>query len=179
MRALACALLVLAAMSCSPDQHAHPLPRSAAPKGPVLAGQDRDFLERAAEGNNAEIAIGRCARGRALRAEVARLGEMVATDHQAANARLAAIAARHRISLPTALGDQQAGFDRVVDRKGEPFDTEFVQVMIGDHQQAVRLYRAAATSAVDPDLRRYAAATLPTIERHLAESTALAPIAAP
>ena len=179
MRRLALPLLLSFALHCSPDQHAHPIPRSTSPKGPVLTAQDRDFLERAAEGNKAEVAIGTLVHGRALRPEVLQLGEMVVADHKAANAQLAMLAARHAIVLPTSLGDHQAGFDRVVDRKGDPFDSEFVKVMIEDHQQAVRLYRGALTSVVDAGLRGYAAATLPKIEAHLAHARTLAQIAQP
>jgi putative membrane protein len=177
MRRLALPLALLFALRCSPEQHAHPVPRSSAPKGPVLASQDRDFLERAAEGNKAEVAIGTLVHGRALRPEVVQLGDMVRTDHKAANDQLAMLAARHGIALPTSLGDHQAAFDQVVDEKGEPFDSDFVKVMIEDHQQAVRLYRGALASVVDPGLRAYAAATLPKIEAHLAHAIGLANVA--
>jgi len=177
LRSLAAALCVVA-LHCSPDQHAHPKPAPAA-KGPELAAQDRDFLERAVEGNNGEIAIGGLVHGRALRAEVVQFGGMMVTDHRAANARLGAIARERHIALPASLGDHQAGYDRLLDRKGDPFDREFVKVMIADHQQAVLLYRDAVTSVVDPLLRQYAAATLPKIEAHLAHAKSMAALAEP
>jgi putative membrane protein len=110
---------------------------------------------------------------------VTQFGQMLVADHKAANAQLAAIAARKAIALPSSLGDHQAGFDELVDRKGEPFDKEFIRIMLADHQEAARLYRSAATNVVDPDLRAYAAATLPKIEAHLAHAQSLAAIAEP
>lgn len=177
-RMLAVPLLVVA-LRCGPDQHAHPKPALPAQRGPVLASQDRDFLERAAQGNNGEIATGGLVHGRALRAEVVQFGEMMVTDHRAANAQLGGIARRYSIALPTSLGEHQAGYDRLISRSGDPFDDEFARVMIGDHQQAVLLYQGAVASVVDPLLRQYAAATLPKIQAHLAHAKTLAPLAEP
>lgn len=174
----ATALLVLA-LRCTPDQHAHPQPKPPAPKGPVMTAQDRDFLERATQGNNGEIAIGGLVHGRALRGEVVQFGDMMVADHRAANAHLGTIARRHGIALPTSLGEHQANYDRLIDRRNEPFDQEFMRVMIADHQQAVILYQGAVASVVDAQLRQYAAATLPKIQAHLAHAKRLSAIAEP
>jgi putative membrane protein len=167
-RALLIALLLLA--SCSPDtsQQAHPQPRAELAPSAALPSQDRDFLERAAEGSNAEIAMGALADPRSSRPDVISFGHMMVTDHSAANAQLAAIAAAHRISLPTSLGEHQQNFDRIVDLKREDFDREFKRAMVGDHQEAVELFRAEAANGTDAALKAFAAATLPKIEAHLA-----------
>lgn len=171
-RALLLALLLAA---CSPniEQEAHPR-RAGSPPAPVLAPQDRDFLERAAEGSNAEIAIGRLVETRAASPAVKAFGRMMVADHSAINARLAAIATRHRIVLPSSLGEHQAGYDRVVDRRLEDFDREFVKVMNEDHDQARELFRSEASGGYDPALKAFAAETLPTIEAHLTHAKAMA-----
>lgn len=172
-------LVVATALRCSPDQHAHPVPKPAPQRGPVLTAQDRDFLERANEGNNGEIAIGRLVRERAMRPEVAQFGEMMVNDHRAANGQLGAIARQYAIALGTSLGEHQSGYDRLVNRKGDPFDKEFMRVMIGDHQQAVLLYQGEVAGGVDPLLKQYAAQTLPKIQAHLAHAQSLAQLAEP
>jgi putative membrane protein len=174
--------LALAALTlhCMPEQQVHPKPRSATTKGPVLTAQDRDFLERATQGNNGEIAVGGLVHGRALRPEVVQFGQMMVNDHRAANAQLGAVARQLGIhALPSSLGEHQAAYDRLIDRRGDPFDREFMKVMIDDHTQAVLLYRGELSGGVDPRLKQYAAAMLPKIQAHLAHARSLAALAEP
>ena len=154
------------------EAHAHPRP-SQRPPMPVLHPQDRDFLERASQGSNAEIATGGLAANRAVGAEVRGLGARMVNDHASINRGLATIAGKHRIILPTGLGDQQASYDRLVDLHREHFDREFVQVMIEDHQMAVLLFQGEAADGVDPEIRAFAARTLPLIQAHLQHAKSL------
>lgn len=177
MKAIVAAVLLLAA--CSPDtaQDAHPRPRQRPSPAAALASQDRDFLERAAQGNNGEVAIGLLVNGRAARPEIAALGRAIAADHAASQRQLAAIAAKKRIALPTSLGEHQANYDRLVDLRRDDFDRGFVQVMLDEHAQAIELFRSEATGGLDSDLRAYAASSLPALEAHLAHAKALSAIA--
>jgi putative membrane protein len=175
MRPLAAAaMLLLAACTADTSQHAHPRPPQK-PPSPVLAPQDRDFLEHAAQGSNAEVAMGRLVDSRATRPDVIAFGRAMVTDHTAINRRLAAIAARYPIILPTSLGDHQASYDRVVDLRRDEFDREFSQAMIEDHDMAVQLFREEASGGHDPALRAFAAQTLPLIQAHLQHAKALRP----
>jgi len=42
--------------------------------------------------------------------------------------------------------------------------------MVDDHQATVRDFRSAAKSSKDPDIKAFAASTLPTLEQHLQEA---------
>jgi putative membrane protein len=130
-------------------------------------------MERAAEGSNAEIAMGALVGAHASRAEVIAFGKLMVTDHSAINQQLAAIAKAKRISLPTSLGEHQQNFDRIVDLHRDEFDREFAKVMLADHQEAVRLFREEASGGVDAQLKAFAAATLPKIEAHLRHAEGL------
>ena len=166
---------VLLFAACTPDveQHAHPRRASSAAPAPVLASQDRDFLERAAEGSNAEIEVGRLARSRGLRREVKAFGERMVVDHGTLKERLNAIAKKRGIVLTTTLGDQQASYDRVVDLRWDRFDDEFVQVMIEDHDMAAELFRVEAAGGADPEIKAFAAQSLPLILAHLDHARSL------
>lgn len=170
----ALALLAIVVAACTPDaeQHAHARRFGAAPS-PILPSQDRDFLEHAAEGSNAEIQIGKLTGTNAWRPEVKAYGQRMVADHSAINRRLAAIAAKHRIVLPTSLGEHQASYDRLVDLRRDRFDDEFVQVMIEDHDMAAELFRSEASGGADPELRAFAAQTLPLIVAHLEHAKAM------
>jgi putative membrane protein len=170
----------LLAIACSPDtaQQAHPRPVRHSPSvNVVLPLQDRDFLEQAAEGNNGEIAMGLLANGHAQRPEVIALGRKIAEDHKESQQQLAAIAAKKNISLPTSLGMHQASYDKLVDLRLDAFDRSFVQVMLDEHAMAIELFRAEASGGADPELRAYAAASLPKLEAHLAHTKSLAALA--
>jgi putative membrane protein len=175
MKTILIAVVAGLAAACSPDvaQDAHPR-RDATSTAPVLAPQDRDFLERAAEGSNGEIAMGRLATSRALRPDVRAFGQTLVADHTTMNARLAAIAARRRIVLPSSLGEHQAGYDRLVDLRREAFDQEFLQVMNEDHDSAYQLFRSEADGGADPELKAFAAWALPLIETHLTHAKSAA-----
>jgi putative membrane protein len=174
VRGLALVLFVVVGCTPNTEQHAHTIPKAEA-RMPVLSPQDRDFLERAAEGSNAEIAMGVLARTHALQPAVSAFGERMIADHTAINQRLAAIAKRHRTEPPTGLGDHQASFDRVVDLYRKPFDDEYMRVMVDDHNAAFELFRAQASGGNDPDLKAFAAQTLPAIAAHLEHAKTMAP----
>lgn len=169
-------LAALVAIACSPDteQHAHSRRASSALPAPVLTPQDRDFLERAAQGSNAEVAMGRLVETHTTDPAVKAYGRRMVADHTAINRRLAAIAAKHGISLPTSLGEHQASYDRVVDLRLAPFDQEFMQVMNEDHDMARELFHGEAKGGFDPDLKAFAAQTLPIIEAHLTHAKSMA-----
>ena len=167
-------VLVIAVAGCMPEQAAHRVPPPSEPvQSATLNAQDRDFLERAAQGNNAEVAIGGLLNGRATDPNVITFGQMMARDHAEANTRLRAIAAELKIALPTSLGEHQAGYDKLVDRKLRRFEEEFGRVMRDDHQSAVLLYQSEVSGGTHPLLRAYAAETLSVIQAHLAHAKTL------
>jgi putative membrane protein len=172
---LLAALVALSGCSEKAEQQAHARRMDLrGDEGAILDTQDREFLERAAEGSNAEIAMGRLVETRAASQAVREYGRMMVRDHSALQRQLLAIAVRKGVALPRSLGEQQAGYDRVVDLRKHAFDQEFLQVMNEDHDQARELFRAQATGGHDRELRQFAASALPLIERHLTHAKAMA-----
>lgn len=57
--------------------------------------------------------------------------------------------------------------ERMAKKSGADFDRDYIDEMVDDHQQEVRDFRSMAKSAKDPDLKAFAAGTLPTLEQHL------------
>lgn len=171
---IALAALLLAA-SCTRDVsqqlHARVLRPSPAAE---LASQDRDFIEQASEGNNAEVAMGAITKGHSFDGRVLAFGQMMVDDHTAAQHELETIAAKKQISLPTGLGEQQASYDQLAEKTRLSFDRDFAKEMAGAHDQALLLFQGEAANGADPDLKAYAAAKVPVIEKHLNEAKALA-----
>jgi putative membrane protein len=63
--------------------------------------------------------------------------------------------------------EHKAAQDHLSKLSGEAFDRAYMQHMVKDHQKDVSLYRKQATGASDPDVKQFASATLPTLQKHL------------
>jgi putative membrane protein len=135
----------------------------------VVSDQDREFVNKAATGNLAEIELGRVAAQRAARPSVRSFGERMVTDHGRSNAELTSLARSKGIEVPTALEpSQQAVRDRLSALSGNDFDRAYVSEMVRDHTEDIALFERAAEISTDPDLKAWAAQSLPMLREHLA-----------
>jgi predicted outer membrane protein len=64
--------------------------------------------------------------------------------------------------------------NRLVRRRGREFDRLYGQMQVSVHREAVGLYSAYAQVGTDPNLRAFAAQTLPHLQQHLAMAQRLA-----
>ena len=147
---------------------------------------DRDFVSKAASGGTAEVELGRVATQRAVRPSVRSFAERMVADHGRANAELAALARRKGLDVPTALEpSQQAMRDRLSGLSGPDFDRAYMSEMVRDHTEDIALFERAAETSSDPDLKAWAARSLPMLRDHLAlarqvnSEVVLGPVPAP
>ena len=59
-------------------------------------------------------------------------------------------------------------------KEGHAFDTAYVALAPGAHEEAIRLYETEARNGRDSQLRAFAAHALPTLKAHLAAARQLA-----
>ncbi len=134
-----------------------------------VSDQDREFVNKAATGNLAEIELGRVAAQRAARPSVRSFGERMMTDHGRSNAELASLARSKGIEAPTALEpSQQAVRDRLSALSGNDFDRAYMSEMVRDHTEDIALFERATEISTDPDLKAWATQSLPMLREHLA-----------
>ncbi len=89
-------------------------------------------------------------------------------DHSKANDELKTLAQNKNITLPTDLDAKHKALrDRLSKLQGAQFDKAYMQAMVQDHKQDVSEFRHESTSGTDPDVKSFAAKTLPTLEDHL------------
>lgn len=135
--------------------------------GSISAG-DRKFVQEAAEGSKAEVAAGTMAQSKGNAETVKQFGKRMATDHQKAYDQLSQLASGKGIAVPSepskAHQREAAKLDKL---SGNDFDREYAKTMVSDHKKDVSAFRKQAKSAKDPDVRNFAATTLPTLEDHL------------
>jgi putative membrane protein len=140
----------------------------------ALPASDRRFVEKAAQGNLAEVAVGQMALTKASNDAVKQYGQMLVDDHGKANAALQQVAASKGMTLPSEPSAAQKREAAELQKKnGATFDHEFIEHMVSDHKKDVSEYRSEAKSAKDPDVKNYAATTLPTLEQHLQKAQQL------
>jgi len=95
-------------------------------------------------------------------------------DHTKAGAELGAIAKKLGMKMPTSMSDKhEAEHKKLAALTGETFDQEYVAHMIQAHETAVSLFQKEAKSGDAPELKNFAAKTLPTLEEHLKAVRAL------
>jgi putative membrane protein len=132
------------------------------------ASPDQAFVKKAAVGGLAEVQLGKLAVERAASPDVKQFGQRMVDDHDQANQALMAVVEPKGIAVPTALDRQhRQAADRLAKLHGPAFDRAYIQHMVKDHEADVRLFRTEAQQGKEPELKRWAANTLPTLEEHL------------
>jgi putative membrane protein len=134
----------------------------------VTGTSDSSFVNEAAIGGMSEVELGRLASTKGTNPEVKKFGQMMVTDHTAANNDLKALAAKKGWTLPTDVdSSHKSTMDDLKARSGADFDKEYVEEMVDDHEKDVKAFEDKANNATDPDLKAFAQKTLPTLRKHL------------
>jgi putative membrane protein len=100
--------------------------------------------------------------------DVKTYAQMLGSDHTADYQQLTALAAKDGLTVPTAL---DAAHNKMIvpfeKLKGAAFDARYIHTMIAGHTEAIGVYTKESTDAQNPDVKSYASATLPALNKHL------------
>jgi putative membrane protein len=148
----------------------------AAPLAFGATDPDASFYKKAAEGGLFEVEAGNQAQTKANDQRVKDFGNMLVTDHTAANQQLQSLAASKGITLPTSASAGQMAEKAKLDvLTGDTYDKSFIRGQIKAHQQTIALFQKEIGSGQDTDAKAFATSTLPTLKKHLKQARALAP----
>jgi putative membrane protein len=116
------------------------------------------------------VELGKMAIQRGASKLVKNYGAMMVRDHSKANTLLDTLAKAKNITLPLVpeAGDQQT-IDRLIKLWGKDFDKAYISDMIDDHENDIKTFEYASKNCGDPDLKAFAAKTLPILKNHLDE----------
>jgi putative membrane protein len=129
---------------------------------------DSTFAMKSAQGGMAEVELGNLAVQKASSQKVKQFGQQMVEDHTKANEELKTIAAGKGITLPSKIDPpSQATQKHLSMMTGAAFDRAYMEDMVKDHQKDVAEFQKEADSGTDPDLKAFAAKTLPTLQQHL------------
>lgn len=129
-----------------------------------------DFVMQAGHSGNTEVALSQLAMTNSMSQAIKTAAGKIETDHKAANAQLMKIAEAKHYKTPdmNEMGpDGDAAKKHLEVMKGADFDKMWVDHMIEGHQKAIDLF-TSETKSTDPELKMFAAKTLPTLKAHLA-----------
>lgn len=136
--------------------------------GTDTASSQDTFWTKAAQGGIAEVELSRVAAAKSQNADVKNYAQKMITDHTKANDELKTLAAKKNVTLPTETdAAHKAKLQELQNLSGAEFDREYVNTMVDDHQKTVDLFEKQSNDNSDPDLKAFAAKTLPTLKSHL------------
>ena len=148
-----------------------------AKKRSALESEDMKFLRGMAQANLAEVQAGKMAQGKAQNAEVKKFAQHMVDDHGKALSENRSLAKSKGVQLPSAPAKKhQDAAKKLEQASGVEFDKAFMQQMVKDHEDALKLHQEAAKTAKDKELKAAAEKAVPVIQKHLemAKSTAAA-----
>jgi len=132
---------------------------------------DQSFMMKAAQGGMAEVELGNVAQSNGQNDDVKKFGQRMVNDHSKAGDELKNLASQKNVTLPTSLDAMdQATKDRLSGMNGAAFDHAYMTDMVKDHKTDIALFEREARHGQDPDVKAWAAKTLPTLRDHLKQA---------
>jgi putative membrane protein len=129
---------------------------------------DDRFVTEAAAGGLMEVKLGQLAVEHASSADVKKFAQRMVDDHGKANKVLMGVADKKGIKVSTDLPKKhQEKYDELAKLKGAEFDRAYMKLMVMDHEEDLKEFDKESKSGKDPDVRDFAAKTLPLIREHL------------
>ncbi|MFD4836688.1 DUF4142 domain-containing protein [Achromobacter sp. NPDC058515] len=140
-----------------------------------LAESDVRFLQAAAGAGMFEVEAAELAQKRAERAEVKAFAAKMLEQHRAVNAELKTLAASKKVTLPARPDEpDRSTLEQLQGKTGAAFDRLYVdKAAVDAHAMANRLFETAAKESEDPQIRDFAARTLPMLADHVSMSRSL------
>ncbi|CAN5299638.1 hypothetical protein BH09PSE6_BH09PSE6_00920 [soil metagenome] len=140
-----------------------------------LASADKTFLDKASNAGHTEIEASKLVVQKSTSAEVKTFADEMMKDHMAVGLELTTLASSKGVTVPDMPSLTQQGKLKLLGtKKAGDFDRAYVKdIGVQAHKDTVALFKKASTDAKDPDIKAWAAKTLPSLEHHLMEAQAL------
>lgn len=132
------------------------------------------FIQKAIEGNLAEIKVGQLAQQKGASEGVRHFGTVLEQDHSTANQQAMSAASSMGVTPPAEPSPkEQAIYQHLASLSGKEFDKAFVKAMVKDHKKDIREFKKEAKASNGP-ASSYAQTSLPTLQKHLQLAESLA-----
>ena len=136
---------------------------------------DREFIEKVGACCNTEVKLSEMATKSASRSEVKDFAKIMLDDHAKMKKEFETVLKNKSITPPTT---EAKNFKEVAERvssaKGADFDALYLEHMIKNHEEAVKLFETYMKDGNNTDLKQWAKTSLPTLTQHLERAKKLA-----
>lgn len=143
--------------------------QGAAPGGQA-AISTQDFVTKAAISGMFEVESAKLAQQKDKQKQDQKFAKRMIKDHGKANDQLEAMVKGGKVEaqLPTALdSEHQQKLDELQKLSGREFDKAYDDANKAGHEDAVALFQNYSQNGDNPQLKQWAAKTLPTLKKHL------------
>jgi putative membrane protein len=139
-----------------------------------LSKEDSMFVLEAASGGMMEVEAGTMAQQKGASQGVKDFGSMMVRDHSQANNELKSFASSHNFMLTDSMMPKHRTHITAMQKmEGKAFDNHYMIMMLKDHKEDVAKFEKMSTTATNPDLKNWAAKTLPVLKTHLDSAQAV------
>lgn len=135
--------------------------------------ENQEFVVEAYSSNQFEIEAGNLAASVGNNEAVRAFGAMMVEDHTAVGTELNSLVGEKGWVLPSTMQSKHRELvDLLEDLDGAAFDSEYLDIMINAHKEAITLFENSQ-DLPDSDLRAFASSKLPSLRTHLAAAESL------
>jgi len=144
-------------------------------KDSKLSRGDRNILENMAYSNISEIAMGKMALEKSKDEKVKQYAQKMVDDHTKAQEEVRKVADAKGVKLPDEPDAKHKTAAKAMEKlSAEEFDRKYMaQGGLADHKKTHKQLESAQSKAKDPDVKKLAAAMLPTVSTHLKEAQSM------
>jgi putative membrane protein len=129
---------------------------------------DKAFAQKASACGLAEVNFSELAMRFGRAAAVKQFAQHMAADHMRANQELTQLANQRSIPLAKDMDDNhQKLYDKLKKLSGAEFDRTYMEAMVKDHEEAVKLFEAESKDGKDRGMKQWADQKVPVLKRHL------------
>jgi putative membrane protein len=137
-----------------------------------LNSQDKQFLNEAANGNMHEVQMGHLGLQKAASDGTKKFSQRLVDDHTAAGNEVRELAQKKGVTI--ADDHKDVAKNAFASKTGSEFDKAFAKDMVEDHRKDIEAFDKENKNGSDPDVKKWAEKTLPTLKSHLQQAESLA-----
>ncbi|MCC8426737.1 DUF4142 domain-containing protein [Mucilaginibacter sp. UR6-11] len=140
----------------------------------VIDESTSSFIKQGLEAGQTEIKASKIAEVNSKNSRIINFAKMMITDHALAGDELEKIAINNRIRGGDSIStDHQQFIGNITALKGKAFDKAYIEMMVTEHQNAIKLFTTASNDRID-EVQRFAKKTLITLKTHLDSANVIA-----
>jgi putative membrane protein len=132
---------------------------------------DKEFVQKASASGMAGVNLSQLAVRLARDPAVKQFAQRMIADHGRATQELTQLANQRSIPLAKTMDEHhQKTFDKLKGMSGKDFDQAYMDAMVKDHEEAVKLFEQESKDGKDKAMKAWAGKLTPIFKRHLEKS---------